>query len=104
MPYYEKQKEEKQAFQLEALKQYAIEKLPQLQSQIKDVPYRIATIYVEYSIAKMKLLNNLPEGFDAEEFKATKIEDLFGEAGSAARADSKKMLELLKQNLKLCRQ
>lgn len=99
VPYYEKWKEEKQAFQLEALKQYATEKLPQLQSQIEDAPNRIASIYAQYSIAKMELLSQLPEGFDAEDFKATKTDDLFGEAGSAGRTDGKVMLDLLKQIL-----
>ncbi len=90
---------EKKAYQVAVLKEYAAEKLPQVQSRIEDFPKRINQIVMAYAIKKAALIEQLPGGDLKDEMlkKMKGMSDLAEGIKDVEPGDGKELLKLLNQ-------
>ncbi len=97
VPLYEQWQEEKKAFEEAALKEYAAEKLPQVQSRIEDFPKRINQIVMAYAIKKAALIEQLPDSDLKDEMlkKMKGMSDLAEGIKDVEPGDGKELLKLL---------
>lgn len=99
MPLYEQWQEEKTAFEVAALKEYAAEKLPQVQQQIEDFPQRLNQIAMMYAAKRAEIIDKLPEGALKDDYleNMKSISDLAKEMKNIKPGDGKELLSLLQQ-------
>ncbi len=99
VPLYEQWKEEKKAFEVAALKEYAAEKLPQVQKSIENFPDKINQIFMAYSAKKAAIIAKLPKDALKDEY-LTNMESISGlakEMQDIKPGDGKALLNLLNQ-------
>lgn len=104
VPLYEQWKEDKQAHQMEKLKEYARDQLPKIQERIEGAPKRINMIYMAYSFKRVEIMLKYSDFLDDEDLESymgsvSEVSDLADKMRSADPADGEKVLELLNQIL-----
>lgn len=100
-PIYAQWQADKEAYQVEKLKEYAAEQMPKIQDQIRFIPTRIHSIIASYSVKKMELLKKLPQGFELENtsLHLEDIKEMRKQLDLPENCDGKKLLAMLNQLL-----
>lgn len=96
---YEQWQEDKKAFEVAALKEYAAEKLPQVQKSIEDFPKRLNQIVMAFTLKKAALMEKLPKDALKEEYleNLRAMSDIAKDIKSVKSGDGKALLSLLNQ-------